>query len=53
VIGTTGLIRYKRKNTPGGVGWLAGLLVRKPARRVTVALANKMARSNETPGFHA
>jgi len=44
VIGATGLIRYKRKNIPGGVAWLSGLLNRKPARLVTVALANKMAR---------
>lgn len=44
VIGATGLIRYKRKNVPGGIAWLTGLLARKPARLVTVALANKMAR---------
>jgi transposase len=44
VIGATGLIRYKRKNIPGGVAWLSGLLNRKPTRLVTVALANKMAR---------
>jgi transposase len=44
VIGATGLIRYKRKNVPGGLAWLNGLLARKPVRLVTVALANKMAR---------
>ena len=44
VIGATGLIRYKRKNVPGGIEWLSGLLQRKPVRLVTVALANKMAR---------
>jgi len=44
VIGATGLIRYRRKNVPGGIGWLSGLLAKKPARLVTVALANKMAR---------
>lgn len=44
VIGATGLIRYKRKNVPGGLDWLTGLLARKPVRLVTVALANKMAR---------
>jgi transposase len=44
VIGATGLIRYKRKNVPGGIAWLTGLLARKPARLVSVALANKMAR---------
>jgi len=44
VIGATGLIRYKRKNIPGGLDWLTGLLAHKPVRLVTVALANKMAR---------
>lgn len=44
VIGATGLIRYKRRNVPGGLDWLTGLLARKPVRLVTVALANKMAR---------
>ena len=44
VVGATGLIRYKRKNIPGGIEWVAKLLARKPVRLVTVALANKMAR---------
>jgi transposase len=44
VIGATGLIRYKRRNIPGGLDWLTALLARKPVRLVTVALANKMAR---------
>ena len=44
VIGATGLIRYRRKNIPGGAEWVNGLLARKPVRLVTVALANKMAR---------
>ena len=44
VIGATGLIRYRRKNIPGGLAWAEGLLARKPVRLVTVALANKMAR---------
>lgn len=44
VIGATGLIRYKRRNVPGGIAWLTGLLAKKPVRLVTVALANKMAR---------
>jgi len=44
VIGATGLIRYKRRNVPGGLDWMSGLLARKPVRLVTVALANKMAR---------
>jgi transposase len=44
VIGATGHIRYRRKNVPGGLAWLTGLLAHKPARLVTVALANKTAR---------
>lgn len=44
VIGATGLIRYRRKNIPGGVEWVNKLLAKKPVRLVTVALANKMAR---------
>jgi transposase len=44
VIGATGLVRYRRKNVPGGTEWLSGLLAHKPVRLVTVALANKMAR---------
>jgi transposase len=44
VIGATGLIRYKRKTIPGGLAWVSALLVKKPVRLVTVALANKMAR---------
>jgi transposase len=44
VIGATGHIRYRRKNAPGGLAWLTKLLAHKPARLVSVALANKMAR---------
>jgi transposase len=44
VIGATGLVRYKRKNIPGGLDWVTRLLDKKPVRLVTVALANKMAR---------
>ncbi len=44
VIGATGLVRYKRRNVPGGIAWVSGLLAAKPVRLVTVALANKMAR---------
>lgn len=44
VIGATGHIRYRRKTVPGGFAWLSAMLARKPARLVTVALANKMAR---------
>jgi transposase len=44
VIGATGLIRYRRQTVPGGLAWLRAMLARKPARLVSVALANKMAR---------
>lgn len=44
VIGATCVIRHARTKAPGDADWLKGLLDRKPARLVTVALANKMAR---------
>jgi len=44
VIGATCVIRYARTKAPGEASWLVNLLDRKPARVVTVALANKMAR---------
>ena len=44
VIGATCVIRYARTKAPGEADWLKALLARKPARLVTVALANKMAR---------
>ncbi len=44
VIGATCVIRYARTKAPGEADWLKALLDRKPARLVTVALANKMAR---------
>jgi transposase len=44
VIGATAVIRYARTKAPGEADWLNALLDRKPARLVTVALANKMAR---------
>jgi transposase len=44
VVGATAVIRYtRRKQTSVGI-WADQLLNRKPARLVTVALANKMAR---------
>ena len=43
VIGATAVLRYARAKAPGN-GWVRALLERKPARLVTVALANKMAR---------
>lgn len=44
VIGATAIVRYtRRKSTPVSI-WANRLLERKPARLVTVAVANKMAR---------
>lgn len=42
VIGATGQVRHAGKRKP--TDWLARLLLRKPVRVATVALANKMAR---------
>ena len=44
VLGATSVIRLAPTRAPGEADWLKGLLKRKPARLVTVALANKMAR---------
>ncbi len=44
VIGATAVLRYARAKAPGS-DWVRTLLERKPARLVTVALANKMART--------
>ncbi len=44
VIGATAVLRYARAKALGS-GWVRALLERKPARLVTVALANKMART--------
>ena len=44
VTGATCVIRYARKKAPGEGGWVKALLARRPARLVSVALANKMAR---------
>ena len=43
VVGATSVIRRARQETPGKT-WAKRLLERKPARVVSVALANKMAR---------
>ena len=43
VVGATAVIRRARQDNPGRI-WAAQLLARKPARVVTVALANKTAR---------
>jgi transposase len=44
VIGATSIIRYARSDASGGASWVNGLLAKKPARLVSVALANKTAR---------
>jgi transposase len=44
VTGATCVIRYARRKAPGEAGWVKALLARRPARLVSVALANKMAR---------
>lgn len=45
VVGSTAIIRSARINSPGRLlDWVRGLLEKKPARLVTVALANKLAR---------
>lgn len=44
VVGATAVMRYARQKTAAGTSWVNGLLATKPARLVSVALANKMAR---------
>jgi len=44
VVGATSVIRYARGKGSTGAAWINGLLARKPARLVSVALANKTAR---------
>ncbi|WP_061027310.1 IS110 family transposase [Bradyrhizobium sp. CCH5-F6] len=43
VLGATAVVRYVR-NKPELAGWVNALLARRPARVVTVAVANKLAR---------
>jgi len=43
VLGATAVVRYAR-NHPTLGGWITALLARRPARVVTVAVANKLAR---------
>ena len=45
VVGMTALVRRAKYKPQTTSGWLAALLARKPARLVTVALANKAART--------
>lgn len=42
-LGATAVVRYAR-NKPDFAGWVNALLARRPARVVTVAVANKLAR---------
>lgn len=44
VTGATSMLRYARAKTAPGADWVNGLLQRRPARFVTVAMANKTAR---------
>jgi transposase len=43
VLGATAVVRYA-KNKPAFPAWINALLARRPARVVTVAVANKLAR---------
>ena len=38
------MLRFARAKTAAGADWVNGLLQRRPARLVTVAMANKTAR---------
>lgn len=44
VIGATAVLRYARAKAAPGAEWIRNLLSRRPARVVTVAMANKTAR---------
>lgn len=44
VIGATSMLRYARTKIAPGADWVNSLLERRPARLVTVAMANKTAR---------
>jgi transposase len=44
VVGATSVIRRARSSTGGAAAWVRSLLERRPARVVTVAMANKTAR---------
>lgn len=45
VLGATAVLRHRQVRERAGGVWLADLMSRRPARVVTVALANKMART--------
>jgi transposase len=44
VVGATAMIRYARENGSVSARWINALLEKKPARLVSVAVANKTAR---------
>ena len=44
IVGATAIVRFTRRKTTAVSVWANQLLERKPARLVTVAVANKMAR---------
>ena len=44
VVGATAVIRYARTKSAADTAWISSLLSKKPARLVSVALANKTAR---------
>jgi transposase len=44
VTGATSMLRFARTKTAAGADWVNGLLQRRPARLVTVAMANRTAR---------
>ena len=44
LVGATAVIRYARTKSAAGTAWISSLLSKKPARLVSVALANKTAR---------
>ena len=44
VLGATSMVRRAERWNSAAGAWVRGLLVRRPVRSVTVALANKMAR---------
>ncbi len=44
VVGATAVIRYARTRSAADTAWISSLLSKKPARLVSVALANKTAR---------
>jgi transposase len=44
VVGATAIVRYTKRRATAVSAWTRGLLERQPARLVTVAVANKMAR---------